>query len=211
MTARREKGSEKGQGIGSSPPDAHCRGFLRQRCRRNRQARRFLRHRCTFGPPCVPLFGAPLPLEAPCMPLFGAPLPLWSAIHDAFFAIVGARSATRAAFCGSDGIRHRQARRLKWQRRHFQRHRCRFVRHRCPRMGHVDPSSERERYSDPLFHRTLGIVSTDRTKLEMDVARIARITAVPRILDAVMLMTGMRFAAVGAGDRSVVGRMRGPG
>lgn len=39
-------------------------------------------------------------------------------------------------------------------------------------------------------------MSTDRTELDLDVARIARIAAVPRILDAVMLMTGMRFAAV---------------
>lgn len=37
---------------------------------------------------------------------------------------------------------------------------------------------------------------TDITTLDPDVARIARIAAVPRILDAVMLMTGMRFAAV---------------
>jgi GAF domain-containing protein len=39
-------------------------------------------------------------------------------------------------------------------------------------------------------------VPNDRSNVEADVARIARIAAVPRILDAVILMTGMRFAAV---------------
>lgn len=37
---------------------------------------------------------------------------------------------------------------------------------------------------------------TDQASVEADVARISRIAAVPRILDAVVLMTGMRFAAV---------------
>ena len=37
---------------------------------------------------------------------------------------------------------------------------------------------------------------TDRTSVDADVATVARIAAVPRILDAVVIMTGMRFAAV---------------
>lgn len=37
---------------------------------------------------------------------------------------------------------------------------------------------------------------TEQTPVEADVARVARIAAVPRILDAVVMMTGMRFAAV---------------
>lgn len=39
-------------------------------------------------------------------------------------------------------------------------------------------------------------MSRDRTNAEADVAKVALITAVPRILDAVVTMTGMRFAAV---------------